>query len=221
LIARDLINELILPLDPKNSAIDGLNRMDEYRISSLPIVENENYLGMLDEDEIFSKANFDLPISEFQLQNEEIIIDESIHLFEVVQIAVENEIEAIPVKDLNSKYLGVITLLDTVSAFANITSAQIPGAILVLSMDAKDYSLTEISRLAEGEKFKITGSFLMADPKDPKKVKVTLKLNKMEIDRLISTYERFGYHIISKFQELVSKDVSKERLDILLKYLEM
>ncbi len=219
--ARDLVNELILPLELKNSAVDGLNRMDEFRITSLPVIDQGFFLGMLSEDEIYSKANFDHPVSEYELDHKEIIISEEIHLFEVVQVAVENEVDVIPVEDSKGSFLGVITLADTVSAFANITGAQIPGAILVLSMDAKDYSLSEISRLAEEDQFKIIGSFLSIDQKDPKKVKLTLKLNKTEIDRLIATYERFGYHVISKFQEVEGEGVEKERLDILWKYLEM
>ncbi len=221
MIAKDLINDLIPPLSSKNSAVDGLNRMDEFRVSSLPVVDDGVFIGMLDEDEIYSKADFDRPVSEFQLENDEIIVNESIHLFEVVQIAVENDLEVIPVHDEEGKYVGLITLPDTVSAFANITGAQIPGAILVLSMEAKDYSLAEISRLSESEGFKIIGSFLAFEPKDPTKVKVTLKLNKSEIDRLLATFERFGIHVISRFQEVTSENVEKERLDILFKYLDM
>lgn len=219
--ARDLINDLIYPLTPENSGVDGLNRMDEFRVSSLPVVDNNRYLGMLEEDEIYSSADFDKPVSKFQLENQDLIVDENIHLFEVVQIAVDNELEVIPVRDEEGDFAGLITLPDTVSAFANITGAQLPGAILVLSMDAKDYSLAEISRLAEAEGYKIIGSFLVFDPKNPEKLKVTLKINKTEIDRLIATYNRFGIHVISRFQEVTTESVEKERLDILFKYLEM
>ena len=108
---------------------------------------------MLEEDEIYSSWQILINLSpSFNWKMKTSSWTKTFTCFEVVQIAVENELEVIPVKDEEGDYSGLITLPDTVSAFANITGAQMPGAILVLSMDAKDYSLTEISRLAEAER---------------------------------------------------------------------
>ena len=96
---------------------------------------------------------------------------------------------------------------------------QAPGAILVLSMEARDYSLSEISRLIESENAKILGSTISEDSLDPAKLKLTLKINKTDLSHIVATLERFNYKIIARFQEPKVFDNSQERIDILMKYL--
>ena len=86
-------------------------------------------------------------------------------------------------------------------------------------MDARDYSLSEISRLIEGEGAKILGSTIRDDGTDPQKLKLTIKINQTDLSRIVATLERFDYKIIARFQEPKVIDADKERLDILLRYL--
>jgi DNA-binding winged helix-turn-helix (wHTH) protein len=50
-------------------------------------------------------------------------------------------------------------------------------------------------------------------------VKVTLKLDKLDVSRVVATLERFGYNVIAKFQEIETIDHDKERLDMFFKFL--
>ena len=121
--------------------------------------------------------------------------------------------------DDENEYFGVITVQDTITSFAQTAAVQAPGAILVLSMDSRDYSLTEISRLIESENAKILGSTIRDDSQDPTKIKLTLKINKTDLSHVVATLERFDYKIIGRFQEPKVFDDGKERLDILMRYL--
>ena len=56
---------------------------------------------------------------------------------------------------------------------------------------------------------------------DHSKIKLTLKINKTEISRVVATLERFGYQLIAKYQEGPEISNEKERIDILLKYLDL
>jgi DNA-binding winged helix-turn-helix (wHTH) protein len=56
---------------------------------------------------------------------------------------------------------------------------------------------------------------------DPAKIKLTLKINKLDLSRTIATLDRFGFKIIARFQENQVISNEKERLDILLKYLDI
>jgi len=99
--------------------------------------------------------------------------------------------------------------------FAN----QATGGILVLSLKEIDYSLAEISRLIESNETKILSSFVAVDEYDSAMIKLTLKLNKTDLSRVIATLERFSYKIIAQFQETELLSNDKERLDLLLRYL--
>lgn len=221
MIATDLINQLIPPLHPGDRALRAIDWMDEFRVNQLPVVEDGKFIGLIDEDVVFSSVDPDAPIKNLELKNRTAFIDGERHLFEVIRLAIDNDLDVVPVVDDKLNYLGVVTVNDTAKAFSQLASAEYPGGILVLSLNEKDYSLTEISRLAESEGIKILSAFVSTDPKDVTRLKVTLKFNKQDISRLIATYERFEYKVISQFQETASHGYEKERLNILFKYLEL
>jgi acetoin utilization protein AcuB len=54
---------------------------------------------------------------------------------------------------------------------------------------------------------------------DPAKIKLTLKINKSDLSRIIATLERFSYKVIAQFQHPSMITNEKERIDILMKYL--
>jgi hypothetical protein len=221
MIATDLINQLIPPLKPGDRALRAIDWMDEFRVNQLPVVHEGKFIGLIDEDVVFSSVDPDAPIKDLELKNKTVFIDGERHLFEVIKLAIDNELDVVPVVDDQLDYMGVVTVNDTAKAFSQLASAEYPGGILVLSLNEKDYSLTEISRLAESEGAKILSAFVSTDPKDKSRLKVTLKFNKQDISRLIATYERFEYKVISQFQETSSHGYEKERLNILFKYLEL
>jgi acetoin utilization protein AcuB len=90
---------------------------------------------------------------------------------------------------------------------------------LVLSMDLIDYSLAEISRYIEENNAKVISSTMVEDPLDKGKIKLTLKINQQDMSRIVATLERFGYRVIGRYQENRRDDDNKDRLDMLMKYL--
>ena len=88
-------------------------------------------------------------------------------------------------------------------------------------MSANDYSLAEIARLVESNNAKILSSSLKEDELDISKIKLTVKINQTDITHVIATLERFGYKVIAKYQETGQMEDQKERLDILMKYLDI
>jgi len=221
MIARELVNHMVPPLKLTDSAEKAVTLMEELRCNQLPVVESNKFLGLISEDIILDENNIDKPISAFELEGLECIVQASQYFYDVVKIASDYEVQLVAVLDENSEYLGVITVQDTITTFAQTAAVQAPGAILVLSMDARDYSLSEISRLIESENAKILGSTISEDSLDPAKLKLTLKINKTDLSHVVATLERFDYKIIARFQEPKVFDDSQERIDILMKYLDI
>lgn len=110
---------------------------------------------------------------------------------------------------IDQTYGGVITVQDTLTSFAQTAAVQLPGGILVLSMNHADYSLSEISRLIEENHAKILSSVIKEDPLDPVKIRVTLKINQVDLSRIVATLERFNYKVIGRYQE--NKPVAGEK----------
>jgi hypothetical protein len=134
-------------------------------------------------------------------------------------VANEGNLQIVAVVDENENYMGVITVQEIMTSFAQTASVQMPGGILVLSIDLINYSLTEISRLVEENKAKILSSNIVEDSIDKGKIKVTIKINQLDLSRIVATLERFGYSVIGRYQETEREEQSTERIDMLMRYL--
>jgi hypothetical protein len=138
-----------------------------------------------------------------------------------MRVASEHHVNMVAVIDRKSNYLGVVTLEDAISAFADSLSIQSQGSVLVLSMNMTDYSMFEISRIIEGENAKILSSFISSDPLDIHKIKLTLKLDKTEPRHIKATLERFGFRLIDHYDEEVGISGEKDRIGNLLRFLDI
>jgi len=185
------------------------------------VVDSEKFLGLLSEDIILEQNDLDKKISEFKLFCERCHVSVSSHFYDVIKTASENNVQTVGVLDKEEKYCGVITVQDTIAAVAQSISIKMPGGILILSMEQRDYSLSEISRLVEENNAKIISSNVIEDPNDRDKIKVTIKINTYELNRIVATLERFGYHITARFEDSKPDDSQREKLDMLFKYLEI
>ncbi|HAC24825.1 MAG TPA: hypothetical protein DCE81_07910 [Cytophagales bacterium] len=134
-------------------------------------------------------------------------------------MAGDHKLGIVAVLDDDNHYAGVITVQDVMTSFAQSAAVQMPGSILVLSMDLIDYSLAEICRYIEENNAKVLSSTLVEDPMDKGKIKLTLKINQDDLSRIVATLERFGYRVIARYREAKREDEGRERIDLLMRYL--
>jgi hypothetical protein len=219
--AYEFINNLIPPLKPKDKAKMALTWMEEIRTNMLPVVESNRFKGFVTEELIYTLNNPELQISKIELKFISCFVYQDKHIYDVIKVASENQTNMVAVIDRENNYLGVVTMEDAIGAFAGSLSIQSQGAVLILSMFMTDYSLFEISRIVESENAKILSSFISNDPLDDSKIKVTLKLDKSEVRHIKATLERFGYRIIDHYQEEESGNGEQERIDNLLRFLQI
>lgn len=221
MIAIEIINQMIPPLKMTDPASKAIKWMEELRTNQLPVLKNGYYKGLISENIILEENNLDKSIEEFTLEGEKCFVYFHQHIYDVIKIASDNHAKIIAVLDEDNQYHGVINIEDTIAAFAQTAAVQSAGGIIVLSLNQIDYSLTEVSRLIEAENAKILSTWITDDVLDPSKIKLTIKTNKTDLSHITATLERFGYKIIARFHETKHTATDQERLDILMKYLEM
>jgi acetoin utilization protein AcuB len=193
--------------------------MEEFRCNHLPVVNEGKLLGFISEEIILESNDIIKNLEDFELVGKNCVVGIDSHFFEILRVAGEYKLNVVAVQNEEGQYMGIITVQDMMASFAQTASVQMPGGILVLSMDLIDYSLAEISRYVEENKAKVISSTMMEDPLDKGKIKLTLKINQLDLSRIVATLERFGYRVIGRYQEAPRDDDSKERLDMLMKYL--
>ena len=222
MIAEELINQMIPPLKLYDTVDKALRWMDEFRVNELPVVSNRKYMGLATELSLIELNDRSQALKELELEYQDVHVMQRQHFYDVMEAAIKNKIQVVPVLDDDQEYMGIITINDTLAAFGQMSALQGQGSILVLSMPERDYSLSQISRLIEEENTKILSAYVSPDEMDPYQIKLTLKLNTTDLSRIIATLERFEYRITAKFSDnSADNDVGRDRLDMLLKYLDI
>ncbi|MBK7649740.1 MAG: CBS domain-containing protein [Flammeovirgaceae bacterium] len=212
---------MIPPLKIIDDAHKAIVWMEEFRCLHLPVVEEGNLLGFISEEIILESNDIDRPLADFELVGKQCAVQLDSHFYDILKVAGDNKLQIVAVLNEDQKYAGVITVQDIMVSFAQTASVQMPGGIIVLSMDLIDYSLAEISRYVEENNAKVISSLMVEDPMDKGKIKLTLKINQLELNRIIATLERFGYRVIGKYQEAKELSGEKEKIDMLLRYLDI
>lgn len=221
MIAEDLINHMIPPLKATDDAHKAIVWMEEFRCVHMPVVENGQLLGFISEEIILESNDIEKKVKDFELAGANCYVHMSAHFYDILKVAADNKLQMVAVLDDEENYNGVITIQDTLTSFAQTAAVQMPGGILVLSMNHLDYSLAEISRLIEENRVRVLSSIVKEDPLDPGKIRLTLKLNETDLSRTVATLERFNYKVIGRYQEVKTSGSEKERLDMLLRYLDI
>ncbi|MDX2301861.1 MAG: CBS domain-containing protein [Microscillaceae bacterium] len=221
MIAEELINQMIPPLKPADTLDKAIRWMEEMRIAQLPVIDKDQYIGLLSEDIIYEKNDESTYVSDVQLIGSSVYVMYNQHFYDILRLASSYAVQLVAVLGEEGNFLGVVTLHDTLNAFADSFSNQESGGILVMLIDYRDYSLAEISRLVESNQARILNVSVVHDTGNPNNLQVTLKINKTNLSRIVATFERFNYQIIAKFQPSEFQDMDKERLDLLFKYMDI
>lgn len=221
MVANDLISEIIPSLKTSDTGQTALNWMEIFRISHLPIVNNQDFLGLISDTDIYDMNQPDEPIGNHELTLFKPFVTDEQHLFEVVGIAARLKLTVVPVLDNHSHYKGVITTNDLIKHIAGISSMDQPGGIIVLEMIERDYSLTQIAQIVESNNVKVLSMYITS-PKESTRLEVTLKVNTTDLLALLRTFERYNYDVKTWVTTNDSIDrFYSERFDLLMKYLNM
>ena len=218
MIARHLITDEIMHLKTSDTGKTALSWMDEYKVSHLPIVNNENFLGLISEQDIYSFNNLTEPLGNHTLSLKNPYVNEHQHVYEVLKLIDHLKLTVIPVLDDQKKYLGCITISKLVNFLSGTYSVGNPGGIIVLEISEKDYSLTEISNIVESNNAKILSVFLSSHV-DSTRLEVVIKVNKIELGAILNTFDRYGYYVKATYGEDENVEDLKDRYDAFMNYL--
>jgi predicted transcriptional regulator len=193
--------------------------MEIFRVSHLPIVNNQDFLGLISDADIYDMNKPEEAIGNHALTLFKPYVDEEQHLFEVIGIASRLKLSVVPVLDNKNHFKGVITTSDLVRNLAGISSMDQPGAIIVLELVSRDYSLSQIAQIVEGNNIKVLSMYITSPPESTK-LEVTLKVNSNDLTSVIRTFERYNYEVKTWVSNSDSMDrFYSERFDLLMKYL--
>ncbi len=218
MFTKDFINNDITSLSKQSKIVDALEVFHEHRISHIPIVERGKLIGMLPYEALLNRNStkkigelIDCLATFYGGTNE-------IYFITLKQME-ENDTDIYPVLDENGNYLGCVQVTDILSTIVNYPFVNEVGVLLILGIPLKDYSMAQIAQIVEGYNAKILGSFIAHFFEN--KVEVVIKINTMEVSRIINSFKRYEYHILFCSEDNMYIQQLNERYSNLMKYLNL
>ena len=218
MIARELINHSIPTLKKEDKSVSALDWMQEFHLSMLPVVVKGVFCGFLNEQMILSHPEI-VHVKDFELSGEKSVVQENQHYYDLFKCLKQFANQMVAVNDETNNYLGVVTNQELLAHLVTTLALSSPGAIIVLSLNNRDYSLSEISRIIERDDGKILSCEIASDPQNNGNVLLTIKVNKEDISNLISILELNGYNIQEYFSQHFNDSNTKERYEGLMSFL--
>ena len=194
MLAQELINSVLPQLKLSDTVSTALQLMSDFKITHLPVVSGEKYLGMISEDDLLDEENKKIPIEYFQNDFIDASVNSRKHFLNAVNISNHYQTNLIPVVNETNELIGSIGGQDLLAALGNFSGANESGAVIVLEMERSRFSISEISRIVESDGSVILHLNITMKP-DSSLLLVTLHLNKKEISTIIAAFERHEYII--------------------------
>ena len=217
--ARDILSREIIPLKPSDTGSLALQWMEDFGVTHLPVVDKENYLGLIKNEDIYGMDDPDTILKLHNLPLVRSYVYDGQHFYEVLRQVAAERLSLVAVLNEHNQYIGSITLQGIVHTIAGFTSLQQPGGILVLEVTEPQYALSEIARIVESNNAKVLSAFITTPP-DSNKLEVTVKVSVMDLSSIIQTLNRYDYIVKASFAEESQYDtLLEERYESLLKYL--
>jgi len=198
MIAKDLISDVVPVLRESDTGLQALNWMEIFKVSHLPIVRDDIFIGLLSDNDIYDLNQVEEPIGKQKLSLFSPFVTQDQHIYDVIEKVSHLKLTVIPVLIDDEKYLGLITLSDLMQYIDNIFAVSEPGGIIVLELNSIDYSLSEIAQIVEGNDAKILSLYIKSSDTS-RKIELTLKINKTNLTSIVQTFHRYDYVIKSSY----------------------
>ncbi len=198
----------------------ALELMNENHVAHLPIVDGDKYVGMISENDLGQAENDHSTLEQFSQSISNASVKEDEHVLKAIQVAVQNGLTVVPIIGEESELIGVVTYADLLKYSSEFMSLNEPGGLIVLEIESKNYSFNEISRLVEGNDAQIKQLNTNIDP-ETGLMEVTIKINKLEVSDIVSTFQRHEYNVKYYFGEELFENELRTNYDNLMNYLKI
>jgi acetoin utilization protein AcuB len=215
---KELISESIPTLTVNDTVSRALQLMADHHLSHLPVVSGNHYIGLVNEEGLMNTDDNE-PVSGKNDSNlSQLAVNGHLHFTEAVKLCTGHNLSVVPVIEKNAQWMGAISRPDLLKELAHTAGIEEPGGIIVLELEQKTFSFSELSKLVETNDAEITQLNSFFD-KDLGVFFITIKVNKFEISDIVATFQRYEYTVRYYFGEELFENELKSNYDHLMNYL--
>jgi CBS domain-containing protein len=198
MLTIELINNNIPRLQLKDSVSKALRLISDFRVTHLPVTEDEKFLGLISEDDLLDQEEAKMPMELLQDFFIKASVNDNEHFLNAVTCSNQFDTTVVPVVNEDKNLIGVITTPDLLKTLGNFAGTNEIGGIVVLEMERSQFAISEISRIVESNDATVLHLNTTVHA-ETGMLTVTLHINKKEIAAIVSTFERYDYDVIYYF----------------------
>ena len=220
MLAIELNNNIIPRLTLNDSVGKALQLMVDFKVTHLPVVADEIFLGLVGEDDLIDATNKKMLIGLFQNNFIQASVIQNEHFLKAINISNQFQTNIVAVINSEKELLGSITaqeLLKVLGAFAGSNEI---GGIIVLQMERSQFAISEISRIVESNEATVLHLNTTIQP-ETGLLTVTIHINKKEVATSVAAFERYEYDVIYYFGEEKFENEIHSNYQHLMNYLDI
>jgi len=220
MLAIELNNNNIPQLQLQDTIAKALQLVSDFKVSHLPVVSEEKFLGLISEEDLMDAHNKNMSI-EF-LQRDFILasINENDHFLQAVNISNQYQTNVVPVTNFENELIGTITRQTLLRTLGSFSGAQEIGGIIVLEMERNQFAISDISRIVESNGATVLHLNTTIQP-ETGLLRVTIHINKKELSAVIAAFERYEYDVVHYFGEEKFENEIQSNYRHLMNYLDI
>ena len=220
MLAAQMLSTAMPPVRTTDTIQQVLDRMNEFKVRHMPLVNHDLFLGIIAEDDLIETADYTTQIASVYLSLVNPYVFEHQHIYDVVRLFNDQQLTVVPVLDKQKNYLGLISINSMNEYFATMTSVTEPGGIIVLEISNRNNSLAHMAQIVESDNAQVLSSYIRSFA-DSTRLEVTLKLNKQDVSAIVASFNRYNYSVKATFNTTTLHDDSMNRYDSLMNYLNL
>lgn len=220
MFASKLIADNVPSLKPGDTCGRALAWMEELRVNALPVLNGKEYVGLVYKSEIGKTELATSSIADSGARLHKIFVRDNQHVYDLTRLASLHKLDLVPVLGSHDEYIGLVTVNDLVSYFAESKSVYMPGGIILLEMPYNDYSMSHIAQIIESDGAHILSAGIAATT-DPSRIELTLKIDKQDLSRILAAFYRLNYNVTASYHQSEHSEDLQNRYDALMNYLNM
>ena len=214
-----LVHDLPL-LQLSDTVQHALQCMHEFRVQHLPVVDRNHYIALVNEDDLLDYDDDEKPLGQTPCLQVMPRVAELAHPLQAVRLMKEMQLSVLPVCDDGGALLGVLTRERLFDYLANHQAFQHDGAVVVLDMDPRQYSVAELARICESNNMHLLYLY-QQELTESGRLLITFCVNKRDVQALLATLERFNYPVEGVWAGEEKMNDMQDNYNALMHYLSM
>jgi len=213
------------PLAPTDTVSHALFRLADHDVAHLPVVDEKGAVRtIVGEDDLLNRMDGDAVLADIPGLGP-VTVEPAAHWYEAASLLALHHLSALPVVDRAGAYVGLVRRGDLFERFAGTLSTGSHGAILILEVPPRDFSLSQLVHLIEQSDARVLSVSTQGQEQPPAiggiPIEITVKLNTADTARVKHVLEHHGYRVLAAHNEELTDENFNHRLAEFLRYLEV